>query len=66
MMNAQLESMVPNEKLNMHNNASWEYKMHQYLVRQGIWSYINGAQEIALDLINSHYTMWQKGAHHVM
>ena len=34
---------LPSEKLDRNNFASWEYKMHQYLVGQGYWSYIEGA-----------------------
>ena len=34
---------LPSEKLDRNNFASWEYKMHQYLVGQGYWSYIKGA-----------------------
>ena len=29
---------LPTEKLHRNNFASWEYKMHQYLVGQGYWS----------------------------
>ena len=40
-------SILPTKKLDKTNFASWEYKMHQYLVGQGqgYWSYIEGAQE---------------------
>ena len=34
-MNTQMGSALPTEKLPMTNFASWEYKMHQYLVGQG-------------------------------
>ena len=36
---------LPSEKLDRSNYSSWEYEMTQYLVGQGYWSYINGAQE---------------------
>ena len=32
-INTQMGSALPNEKLDLNNFASWEYKMHQYLVR---------------------------------
>ena len=35
-------SALPREKLDRNNFASWEYKMHQYLVGKGYWSYIEG------------------------
>ena len=44
-MNNQMGSALPTEKLDRTNFASWEYKMHQYLVGQGYWSYIKGAHE---------------------
>ena len=39
-MNTQMGSALPSEKLDRNNFASWEYKMHPYLVGQGYWSYI--------------------------
>ena len=42
-MNTQMGSALPTEKLDRNNFASWEYKMHKYLVGQGYWSYIEGA-----------------------
>ena len=47
-------STLPTKKMDKHNYASWEYKMHQYLAGQGYWSYIEGAEEIAPDLIVPH------------
>ena len=44
-MNTQMGGALPTEKLDRTNFASWEYKMHQYLVGQGYWSYIEGAHE---------------------
>ena len=52
--------------LDRHNYTSLEYKMHQYLVRQWYWSYIEGAQETAHDLISPNYPTWQQGANRVM
>ena len=43
--NTQMGSALPTKKLDNTNFASWEYKMHQYLVGQGYWSYIEGAHE---------------------
>ena len=44
-MNIQMGGSLPTKKLNRNNFPSWEYKMHQYLVGQGYWSYIVGAHE---------------------
>ena len=65
-MNAQMGSALPIEKLDRHNYASWKYKMYQYLVGQGYWSYLEGAQEKAPDLINPNYPTWQQGASRVI
>ena len=39
--------VLPTEKLDRRNYASWEYKMHQYLPGHGYWSYIHGENEVA-------------------
>ena len=65
-MNTQMGSALPSEKLDRNNFASWEYKMHQYLVGQGYWSYIKGAQEIQPDPKNVDYSTWEQAASRVM
>ena len=40
-------SLLPTEKLNRSNYASWSYKMHQYLLGHGYWSYVEGANDAA-------------------
>ena len=35
------------EKLDRNNYASWEYKMHQYLLEHGYWIYVDGANNEA-------------------
>ena len=57
-MNAQMGSTLVIEKLDKHNYAFWEYKIQQYLVRQGYWSYIEGAQETTPDIKNPNYPTW--------
>ena len=37
-MNTQMGSSLPSEKLDRSSYSSWEYKMNQFLVRQGHWS----------------------------
>ena len=65
-MNTQMGSALPNEKLDRNNFASWEYKMHQYLVGQGYWSYIKGAQEDRPDPKDANYATWEQAASRVM
>ena len=61
-MNTQMGSALPIEKLDRTNFTSWEYKMHQYLVGQGYWSYINGAQENRPDPKDVQYSTWEQAA----
>ena len=42
-----MASSLPTEKLDRNNYASWSYKMHQYLLGHGYWSYIEGANHAA-------------------
>ena len=42
-------SSFPMDKLDHNKYTSWEYKMHQYLVGQGYWSYIKGAYDMKLE-----------------
>ena len=42
-----MASLLPTEKLNRTNYASWSYKMHQYLLGHGYWSYVEGANDAA-------------------
>ena len=58
-MNTQMGSALPTEKLDRTNFASWEYKMHQYLVGQGYWSYIEGAHEIQPNPTHESYPAWE-------
>ena len=61
-MNTQMGSALPSEKLDRNNFASWEYNMHQYLVGQGYWGYIKGAQENRPDPKDVDYGTWEQAA----
>ena len=65
-MNTQMGSALPSEKLDRNNFASWEYKMHEYLVRQGYWSYIKGAHEDQPVAPAPEYATWEQAASRVM
>ena len=51
---------LPSEKLDRNNFAFWEYKMHQYLVGQGYWNYIEGAHEDQPVVTALEYATWEK------
>ena len=59
-------SALPTEKLDRTNYMSWEYKMHQYLVGQGYWSYIQGAHENQPDSTHANYPAWEQATSSVM
>ena len=65
-MNTEMGSALPTEKLDRNNFASWEYKMHQYLVRQGYWSYIEGAHVDQPVETAPKYATWVQAASRVM
>ena len=65
-MNTQMSNSLHSEKLDHNNFSSWEYKMHQYLVGQGYWSYIKGALETKYDITNVDYPTWQQGPNWVI
>ena len=59
-------SALPTEKLDRNNFASWEYKMHQYLVGQGYWSYFKGVHEERPVETAPGYAIWEQDASRVM
>ena len=65
-MNTQMGSALPSEKLDRNNFASWEYKMHQYLVGQGYWGYIKEVKENQPDPTNPEYSTWEQATSRVM
>ena len=44
-MDRGMASSLPTQKLDRTNYASWSYKMHQYLLGHGYWSYVDGAND---------------------
>ena len=48
-MNTHMGSSLLNEKCDRNNFASWEHKIHQYLIGQGCWSYIEGVTDEQLE-----------------
>jgi hypothetical protein len=59
-------SFLPAEKLDRTNYASWSYKMHQYLLGHGYWSYVDGAKDTPPDPTDADYPAWEKSASTVM
>ena len=56
-----MTSLLSMKKLDMSNYVSWSYKIHQYLLRHRYWSYVEGANEVAVD-----FPTWEQGASRVL
>ena len=50
---------LPTEKLDRSNYASWEYKMHHYLLGHGYWSYIHGENEVVPEPTHKDFLAWE-------
>ena len=57
---------LPTEKLDRSNYASWSYKIHQYLLGHGYWSYVEGANVTMLDSAHKDIPIWGQGASRVL
>ena len=44
-MDRSMASSLATAKLERTNYASWSYKMQQYLLGHGYWSYVDGAND---------------------
>ena len=65
-MDRGMGSSLPTEKLDRSNYASWSYKMHQYLLGHGYWSYVEGANDAAPDSTHKDYPTWEQAASRVL
>ena len=54
------------KNLDRNNYASWEYKMHLYLLGRGCWSYIDGANEVALEHAHKDFLAWEHASSRVL
>jgi hypothetical protein len=59
-------SFLPTEKLDRTNYTSWSYKMHQYLLGHGYWSYVDGANDTTPDPTDPVSPAWEKLASRVL
>ena len=65
-MNTQMGSALLTEKLDRTNFVSWEYKMHQYLVSQGYWSYVEGANKNQPNPTHADHPSWEQPVSQVL
>ena len=54
------------EKLYRNNYASCSYKMHQYLLRHGYWSYVEGVNDIAPESTHRNFSGREQSASKVL
>ena len=54
------------EKLDRSNYASWSYKMHQYLLGHGYWSYVEGVKDSPPETPHNDFPVWEHAASRVM
>ena len=65
-MDKGIASSLLTEELDRNNYASWLYKMHQYLLGHGYWSYVNGANDTAPDSTHRDLQAWEQSASRVL
>ena len=65
-MDRGMASSLPMEKLDRNNYASWSYKMHQYLLEHGYWSYVDGANDTTPELTHRDFPAWEQSASRVL
>ena len=61
-----MASSLQTKKLDMSNYASWSYKMHQYLLEHGYWSYVDGANDTAPESTHRDFLAWEQSASRVL
>ena len=59
-MDRSMASSLPTKKLDRTNYASWSYKMHQYLLGHGYWSYVEGANDAAPESTHRDFPAWEQ------
>ena len=59
-MDKGIGSSLPTENLDRRNYASWPYKMHQYLLGHRYWSYMEGANDAAVEPTHRDFPTWEQ------
>ena len=65
-MDKGMASSFPTEKLDINNYASWSYKMHQYLLGDDYWSYVEGVNDAAPESTHRDFPAWEQLASTVL
>ena len=59
-------SSLPTEKPDKRNYASWSYKMPQYLLGHGYWSYVDGANDATPESTHRGFPAWEHATSKVL
>mgnify|MGYP006970525355 CR=1 FL=1 len=65
-MDRDMRNALSTEKLDKNNYVSWEYKMHQYLLKHEHRSYIDGENEVMLDPSHKDFPAWEQTTSRVL
>ena len=65
-MDRGMGSSLSTRKLDRSNYASWSYKMHQYLLGHGYWSYVEGPNDTTPELTHKDFSPWEQEASRVL
>ena len=65
-MDRGMAGSLPVEKLDRSNYASCWYKMQQYLLGHGYWSFVEGANETTPDAAHKDFPVLEQSASRVM
>ena len=65
-MDRGMASSLPTEKLDRTNYASWSYKMHQYLLGHGYWSYVEGAIDTIHEWTHRYFPAWEQSSSRIL
>mgnify|MGYP000600810443 CR=1 FL=1 len=59
-MDRGIAGSLPTEKLDKNNYASCSYKMHQYLLGHGYWSYVEGENDTTPESTHRDFPAWEQ------
>ena len=65
-MDRGMASSLPIEKLDRNNYASWSYRLNQYLLRHGYWSYVEGGNAAAPKSTHKDFPAWEQSSSRIL
>ena len=65
-MDRGMDNSLSTKKVDRSNYGSWSYKMHQYLLGHGYWSYVDGANDAIPESTHKDFLTWEQVASRVL